>query len=150
VVDGGRGASGTQLTDAAGAGPVPDAGILARRLEAGTFFWLDMTGRSTTEVIGFAAGLGLSEDASRHLLLTGQRAGLEVSGDDLRGVAFSAQPDESSLVEVNAVYTASFLVTVHDSPCLALTEPLPSTQAHVEIQLRLLVLLHCAARQRRP
>lgn len=122
MIDGDRRALGAQLMDAAGAGPVSDVGGLARRLEAGTFFWLDMTGPSATEVMEFAAGLRLSEDASRHLLLTGQRAGLEVSGNDLRGVAFSAQPDEGSLAEVNAVYTASFLVTVHDSPCLALDE----------------------------
>ncbi len=112
---------GAELTDAAGSGAVTGLNDVVTRLEAGTFFWLDLTGSSTKQVTELAEVLTLTEDSSEHLRNAEQRSAFEVSHNGIRAVAYGVG-DEQQLVEVHVVYTASFLVTVHQAPCPALGE----------------------------
>lgn len=51
------GALGAELVDAAASGPLTGMDDLVRRLEVGTFFWLDLTGPSLARVPEVIAAL---------------------------------------------------------------------------------------------
>jgi len=112
---------GAQLLDASGSTPVTTVNEVAQRRDAGTFFWLDLTGASTTRVGDFAAALALTPDSGQHLSTTGQRSEFTVSHNGIRAIAYGME-GERQLTEVHVVYTAAFLVTVHFAPCPALGE----------------------------
>ncbi len=115
------GVTGAQLVDAAGSGPLTEVDDLARHLEAGTFFWLDLTAPSPALITKVAAALQLTEDHGRRLLSGEQRSEFDVSRGEIWVIAYGIR-DEQNLTAVHSVYTGSFLITVHDTKCPGLGE----------------------------
>ncbi len=110
VADGGPGAADT--SDEA----------IARRLESGEFFWLDLRSPDEADTALLRDRFGLHplalEDASEF----GQRAKVEEYDDVAYIVAFGATPppDMDRLVELHVVYSERFMVTLRrdDSPAI--------------------------------
>jgi len=112
---------GAELVDAAGSGPLTGVDDLARRVEAGEFFWLDLAAPSPALVAKVADTLQLTEDLGQYLLSREQRSEFDVSHGQIRVIAYGMQ-DEQKLAEVHVVYTGSCLITRHDTSCPALGE----------------------------
>jgi magnesium transporter len=98
---------------------------IARRLESGEFFWLDVEGEPenadwTLLRERFVLHALALEDARKR----GQRAKVEEYGDVTFIVAFGATPppDVDRLVEVHVFYSVRFMVTLHPDPSPAIDE----------------------------
>jgi magnesium transporter len=95
---------------------------IARRLESGEFFWLDLCGPDEADSALLRDRFGLHplalEDASEF----GQRAKVEEYDHVAYIVAFGASPppEVDRLVELHVVYSERFMVTLHrdDSPAI--------------------------------
>jgi Mg2+ and Co2+ transporter CorA len=63
-----------QLVEAAGVDSDINADFAALLLEAGAFFWLDLSGVPPERMVEFSAALGLNPDAAQHLVDRDQRS----------------------------------------------------------------------------
>ena len=110
-----------QLVEAAGVDSDINADFAARLLEAGAFFWLDLSGVPPERMVEFSAALGLNPDAAQHLVDRDQRSSFTETHEGVRWVSYGVR-DNSHLTQVSAVYTKSFLVTAHNQPCRGLAD----------------------------
>ena len=110
-----------QLVEAAGVDSDINADFAALLLEAGAFFWLDLSGVPPERMVEFSAALGLNPDAAQHLVDRDQRSSFTETHEGVRWVSYGVR-DNSHLTQVSAVYTKSFLVTAHDQPCRGLAD----------------------------
>jgi Mg2+ and Co2+ transporter CorA len=110
-----------QLVEASGAGAGIDAEYAARLKQAGSFFWLDLSGIASLRMAEFSAALGLSVDAVAHLMNSDQRSSFTETDDGIHWVSYGVR-DDTFLTQIRAVFTRSFLVTVHDQECLGLAD----------------------------
>jgi magnesium transporter len=110
-----------QLVEAAGVDSDIDAEFTGRLLEAGSFFWLDLSGIPPEQTAEFSAALQLNAEAVQHLVDRDQRSSFTETHDGVRWVCFGVR-DENHLTQVRAVFTKDFLVTAHDQPCRGLAD----------------------------
>ncbi len=110
-----------QLVEAAGVDSDIGADYVARLREAGSFFWLDLSGVPPEQMVEFSTALGLNADGVQHLVDRDQRSSFTETHDGVRWAAYGVR-DESHLTQVRAVFTKSFLVTAHDQPCRGLAD----------------------------
>jgi magnesium transporter len=101
-------------------GAAPDAGDpsdedIARRLAAGTPFWLDLHGFDDADMPLLRDVVRLHPLALDDARTLGQRPKIEEYGDMTYIVAFGAapKPDRDRLVEVHVVYAERFVVSLH-------------------------------------
>lgn len=87
---------GADLTDATGSGAVTGLNDVVTRLEAGTFFWLDLTRPSTEQVAELASALALTEDSSKQLRTSEQHSAFDVSHNGIRAVAYGVGDERSA------------------------------------------------------
>jgi Mg2+ and Co2+ transporter CorA len=110
-----------QLVEAAGSDSDIDADYAARLLEAGSFFWLDLSGVPTESMVEFSAALALNAEAVQHLVDRDQRSSFTETHDGVRWTSYGVR-DNGRLTQVRGVFTKSYLVTAHDQPCLGLAD----------------------------
>jgi magnesium transporter len=100
----------------------PPDDVVAERIRAGEFFWLDLF-RPTEQELGLLRDLfrfhPLAVEDSEHF---GQRPKLEDFDDFVFLVVYGWSPDEDGLVEVHCFVSRRFLVTVHRDEAPALAE----------------------------
>jgi Mg2+ and Co2+ transporter CorA len=108
-----------RLVESSGEDDDVDPRYVERLVKGGTFFWLDLDQVPAARVREFADALALSAESDEYLADQEQRSNFTESHEGVRW-AFSGVRDQSHLTQVRAVYTASFLVTVHDDSCAAL------------------------------
>ncbi len=108
-----------RLVESSGEDDDVDPRYVERLARAGAFFWLDLDQVPKARVREFADALALSEESDEYLADQEQRSNFAESHEGVRWTFFGVR-DASRLTQVRAVYTASFLVTVHDDPCPAL------------------------------
>ena len=105
------------LVDTTGSHDDVDASLIAKYLEEGEFFWLDLHGPSAGDIAllrdRFAFHPLALEDATHF----GQRPKLDEFEDFLYLVAFGANADRDGLVEVHFFLSTRYLVTVHHDDC---------------------------------
>jgi len=95
---------------------------IERRLEAGTFFWLDLYQPTLEQLELLRDAFGFHELAVEDAEHFGQRAKIEEYDDFVFLVVYGASPDSDRLVEVHCFYSERFLVTVHRDDCPAFAE----------------------------
>lgn len=109
-------------------GPVADAtdAAVARLLEGGEFFWLDVAAPGDADLALLHGPLGVAPIAHGHFDLTGRRPSWDDFDDFDLVTAYGAPRSEASaaerLVEVHCVLSDRFLVTLHRDPCPSLEE----------------------------
>jgi magnesium transporter len=110
-----------QLIEAAGVDSGINANHAAQLLKAGSFFWLDLAGVPPERMAEFSGALGLDADAQAYLVDRDQRSAFTETDDGFRWVSY-ALGENRDLTQIRAVFTRSFLVTVHDEPCRGLDD----------------------------
>ncbi len=96
--------------------------LIAQRLAANTFFWLDLDG-----VDDEAHDLLLNTFKVHHLAVDdaqhfGQRPKLEDYGNFTYMVVHGASADQTTTDEVHFIFAEHFVVTVHHGPCAAMDD----------------------------
>ena len=98
----------------------PSPSLIARLVEAGQPFWLDIEDPTDEVVDQLAARLGLHPLAVKDSKEFGQRAKLQVYGNGAVLVGYGLDEQLREPVEVHCYYTTGFLVTLRRAPSPAL------------------------------
>ena len=94
-----------------------DRAAVARHLEKGEFFWLDVHGPGDEDLAMLRDLFGFHPLAIEDAAHFGQRPKLDEYDDFLLLVAFGANKDRDGLVEVHCFLSGRYLVTVHRDDC---------------------------------
>ena len=98
----------------------PSPSLIARLVEAGQPFWLDIEDPTDEVVDQLAARLGLHPLAVKDSKEFGQRAKLQVYGNGAVLVGYGLDEQLREPVEVHCYYTTGFLITLRRAPSPAL------------------------------
>ena len=98
----------------------PSPSLIARLVEAGQPFWLDIEDPTDEVVDQLAARLGLHPLAVQDSSQFGQRAKLQVYGNGVMLVGFGLDEQLREPVEVHCYYTTGFLITLRRAASPAL------------------------------
>jgi magnesium transporter len=105
------------MVDAHGAhGPIDDAEI-ARHLESGEFFWLDLHKPTSVDLALLADVFKFHPLAVEDATHFGQRPKYDPFDDFVYLVVYGANEDKDGLVEVHCFFSGTYLVTVHRDSC---------------------------------
>jgi magnesium transporter len=110
------------LVDASGTHTTVDGDTVARHLDRGEFFWLDLHKPTADELALLREPLGhhpLAVEDAEHF---GQRPKLEEYDGYVYLVVYGANSDRDALVEVHCFLSEKYLVTVHRDDCPAFAD----------------------------
>jgi magnesium transporter len=105
------------MVDAHGAHDPVDGALIARHLEAGDFFWLDLHKPTSGDIAMLADVFRFHPLAVEDAAHFGQRPKIDSFDDFVLVVACGANEDQDGLVEVHCFFGEKFLVTVHRDSC---------------------------------
>ncbi len=110
------------MVDAHGAHDPVDGALIARHLEAGDFFWLDLHKPSADDITMLSDVFKFHPLAVEDVTHFGQRPKYDPFDDFAYLVVYGANEDKDGLVEVHCFFSGTYLVTVHRDSCPSFEE----------------------------